>query len=63
MLFVSALSIHHLFGGVRRSEAGIDNNEAVARGAMVVKWWSNGATAMKQWRVEGRRHYTGSKGE
>ena len=46
-MFVSALSIHHLFGAVRRSEAGTDSNEAVARGATVVKQWSDGDEAVE----------------
>ena len=36
---------------VRRSEACSDSNEAVERGAMAVKQWSSGATALKGDRV------------
>ena len=43
MLFVLELSIHQLFGAVRSSEVGTDSNEAVARGATVVKQWSSEA--------------------
>ena len=46
-MFVSALSIHHLFGAVRRSEAGTDSNEAVVCGATVVKQWSDGDEAVE----------------
>ena len=46
-MFLLELSIHHLFGVVHRSEAGIDNNEAAAHGTMAVKQWSDSDEAVE----------------